>query len=258
METPNPGRPSELSDPKDCLSGCRATATLPTHRSFLPTLPTTHPPRTPVLLPFWLAALGPCRWTAFCPEGHSQRTDQSSSQLGLSVLLPPCGHIFFLAQPQNTLNLLTKAQRKDLPSNIYLEVINTKMALRPWGSVTLLQEESTEIKQEGPGLNLKYQKVRSSEEEKHANRTTWLIPTHILSLKPDTGSFKTKPRLFPIRPSCVEMTTLFSAPVVFLLLLCHILLVIICPSPHEAHLEAGHGSSLNSRDLPYHPTGSAK
>jgi len=96
------------------------------------------------------------------------------------------------------LNLPTKAQRKDLPSDVYLEVINTEMALRPWGSVTLLREESTEIRQEGPGLNLKYQNVRSSEEEKHANRATWLIPTHILSLRPETGSFKTKPRLFPL------------------------------------------------------------
>lgn len=82
--------------------------------------------------------------------------------------------------------------------------------------MTLLQEEGTEIKQEGSGLNLKSQNVRSSKEEKHADITTWFIPTAILSLRPDTGSFRTKPCLSPHPASCVRMTALFSAPVVFL------------------------------------------
>lgn len=81
--------------------------------------------------------------------------------------------------------------------------------------MTLSQEECTEIRQENRELNLKYQNVRSSEEEKHANITIWLIPTHILSLRPDIGSLRQNFVSFLIKPSCARMTALFSAPMVF-------------------------------------------
>lgn len=151
-----------------------------------------------------------------------------------------------------TATLWSYLEPPPLSSEVYLEIINTDMALRPQEAMTLLPEEAIEIRQEGLGLNLKYQNVRSSKEEKHANIATWLIPTHMLSLRPDTSSFKTKPCLFPVRSSCVRMTVLFSASMVLLLLLSHILFVIICLSPREADLEAEHGSPLNSRDSPHH------
>lgn len=118
----------------------------------------------------------------------------------------------------------------------------------------LPQEEYTEIRQEGSGVNLKFQNVRSSKEEKHANITTWLIPTHTLSLRPDTGSFRTKPCLFPHQAKLHwNDRPLLCSCGFSMFLLYHIFLVSICLHMRLS-LRQNVCSSLNSKDLPHHLT----
>lgn len=63
---------------------------------------------------------------------------------------------------------------------VYMEILSIEMALRPWESMIILQEECIEIWQEGPGLNLRFQNMSCSKKEKHTNVTSWLISAHIL------------------------------------------------------------------------------